>query len=284
MLGDLHAETIGDVNAVWQALANEAGLAAEHLGVGATALGRANYAQKAYYAQGFFALSVGLERACKLSLVVNHALEHDGRYPSNEEVKRYGHDLSSLLKAADGVAERLEAKSDERLPRSDIHDGIVGTLSNFANSLTRYYNLDLVTDAAGVTDREDPIVEWLRRVTEPVLALHYSERSLRRHLARAMTVEEMAGPYMSVRFLAEDGTPIQSAGAASQRAAETEFARRWERMYVLQLARFVGSVLSELGFRAQAQGLEDIPCFSEFFGLFHNSDAYFRDRKTWSIH
>ncbi|HVY77066.1 MAG TPA: hypothetical protein VG898_01005 [Solirubrobacterales bacterium] len=272
------------MNAVWHALANEAGSAAEHLGVGATALGRANYAQRAYYAQAFFALSVGLERGCKLSLVVDHALEHEGKYPSNEQVKRYGHDLSSLLEAADGVAGRREIEPERRLPKSDIHDGIVGTLSNFATNLTRYYNLDLVTDAAEVEDRVDPIVEWLQRVTEPVLALHYPQRSLRRNLSRAMAIEEMVGPYMLVRFFAEDGTPIQTAGAASLRTAETEFARRWERMYVLQLARFVGAVLAELGFQAQVTGFEDIPYFSEFFSLFHNSDAYFRNRKTWSIH
>jgi hypothetical protein len=157
-------------------------------------------------------------------------------------------------------------------------------LSIRATNLTRYYNLDLVTDAAGVGDRMDPIVEWLRRVSEPVLALHYPERSLRRNLARTMAIEERAGPHMLVRFFTEDGTPIQTPGAAFLRTAETEFARRWERMYVLQLARFVGAVLAELGFQAQVTGFEDIPYFSEFFALFHNSDTYFRNRKTWSIH
>ena len=53
----------------WLALAREAGLAAEHIGIGATALGRANYAQEAYYAQAFFALSVGFERAAKLEII-----------------------------------------------------------------------------------------------------------------------------------------------------------------------------------------------------------------------
>lgn len=154
-------------------------------------------------------------------------IQHEGQYPSNDEVKRYGHDLSSLLAAADRVAERRDVNLEKRLPKSEIHDGIVGTLSNFATNLTRYYNLDLVTGAAGVKDRIDPIVEWLHRVTEPV-----------------------------------HGTPIQTPGAAVQRTAETEFVRRWERMYALQC-----------------------PYFSEFFifSLFHNSDTYFRNRKTWSI-
>jgi hypothetical protein len=47
----------------WHALSREAGLAAEHIAIGATALGRANYAQVAYYAQAFFALPSALREA-----------------------------------------------------------------------------------------------------------------------------------------------------------------------------------------------------------------------------
>jgi len=65
------------MNETWQALAREAGLAAEHLAIGISALGKANYAQHAYYGQAFFALTIGLERAAKLALVVDHALEHN---------------------------------------------------------------------------------------------------------------------------------------------------------------------------------------------------------------
>ena len=36
-------------DANWNALTREAGLASEHIAIGATALGRANYAQVAYY-------------------------------------------------------------------------------------------------------------------------------------------------------------------------------------------------------------------------------------------
>jgi hypothetical protein len=53
------------MNKIWQAIAHEASLAAEHIGIGATAIGKANYAD-AYYAQAFFALTTGFERASKL--------------------------------------------------------------------------------------------------------------------------------------------------------------------------------------------------------------------------
>jgi hypothetical protein len=269
------------VNEIWHALANEAGSSAEHLGLGVTSLSRANYAQKAYYTQSFFALSVGLERACKLILVADHAVTK-GVFPSNAQVRRYGHKLTDLMDAADKVAEGLQVSDEERMPRSGIHDAVIETLSDFASNVTRYYNLDLVTGAKRIQGREDPIAEWWRRVTKPVLRQHYPQRSEDLHFANALAIENMAGQYMLVRFFAEDGALIDSPGAAAMRTAETEFARRWERMYVLQFARFVGGVLGKLGY--QGAGSEEIPYFSEFFGIFRNSDEYFRGRKTWSIH
>ncbi len=243
-------------------------------------MGRANYAERGYYSQSFFALSVGFERSCKLILVLDHALVH-GDFPNERAVRRFGHDLSQLLDAADAVAARLHLPEDERLPQTPIHEGIITTLSNFATNVTRYYNLDVLTGAPGVMEREDPIVEWIRLVTQPVLERHYTERAERGHLARAAAIDEIAAPHMVVRFFTEDGTPINSLAAAFMRTAETEFARRWERMYVLQLARFVGSLLGELGFLGSAS--HEIPHLSEFFGIFRNSDKYFRERRTWSI-
>ncbi|HET8956062.1 MAG TPA: hypothetical protein VFN18_10430 [Solirubrobacterales bacterium] len=268
------------MNEIWQALANEAETAADHLAVGATALGRANYAERGYYSQSFFALSVGLERSCKLILMLDHAVS-EGDFPSEKKMRRFGHNLSELLDAADEVAGRLQQSDEARLPRSEVHQGIVTTLSNFATNVTRYYNLDVLTGASGVEGREDPIVEWIRRVTQPVLERHYTSRAERGHLENAAAMEAVAGPYMMVRFFTEDGILIDSPGAMSMRMAETEFARRWERMYVLQLARFVGSLLGDLGYLGTAT--HEIPHLSEYFGIFRNSDRYFRERKTWSI-
>src|SRR4051812_11296822 len=123
-------------NSKWIALAREAGIAAEHLAIGVTALGKANYAQHAYYGQAFFALSTGFERAAKLALVVDYALEHAGEFPTNERVREFGHDLRKLLERVDEIASRREV--EYRLPRSGIHDAIVNVLSDFAKNITRY--------------------------------------------------------------------------------------------------------------------------------------------------
>jgi hypothetical protein len=264
----------------WLALAREAASAAEHIGIGATALSKANHAENAYYSQAFFALSVGFERSAKLALSVASALEGDG-FADRRTLKGYGHDLSVLLKETDALAERYGLEGNGRLPRGEIHTAIIEVLGDFASNLTRYYNLEVVagdTTAAA----EDPITSWFNRVTIPVLNAHDTERSRgrREQKAAGMGVFE---DFALVRHHAEDGTPITSMEAGALHIGATEFARRWERMYVLQIARFLGELMYALGVRAQGTN-PDIPYFVEFYALYLNEDSFLRSRKTWSIY
>lgn len=139
---------------IWQALQREAGSAAQHLGLGATMLGSADYAQQASYTAAFFALSVGLERSCKLALVVDHVLTHGGSFPSNGDVKGYRHDLRKLLSDVEAIAAR-RGVTDARLPDSPIHRAIIDIIADFATNATRYYNIDLVTK--GELQVRDPV-------------------------------------------------------------------------------------------------------------------------------
>ena len=137
------------MNEQWEALAHEAGIAAEQMAIGITALGKATYAFPAYYGQAFFALTTGFERSCKLALVVDHAVLNDGIFPPESEFRRYGHNLRQLLDEADRISERLNSAGGlDRLPRSPTHIAIIEILSDFASNVTRYYNLDLLVGTA----------------------------------------------------------------------------------------------------------------------------------------
>ncbi|AOQ23295.1 hypothetical protein MTAT_18270 [Moorella thermoacetica] len=273
------------MNSTWQALAREAGLAAEHLAIGVTALGKANYSQHAYYYQAFFALSIGIERAAKLALVVDHALENRGAFPSNRELRNYGHNLKELLERLDQIAERRGLSgSEDRLPRSAIHCGIIETLSDFANNITRYYNLDLVTGNQRVAQRADPIRTWFEKVTLPILNKHYKPHHKRRDEQKARLIDQLIGEHTLVLHHAETGNVLDSVYEASMQTAITEFAKPYARMYVMQIIRFVARLLCELGYVAHSQQLQDIPYLVEFFAIFNNSDKYFKNRKNWSIY
>ena len=270
-------------NPKWRALAREAASAAEHMAFGATVLGRANYAQYAYYTQAFFSLSIGFERSAKLALVVDYSLDHAGAYPPAKTLKKeYGHDLQKLLSLAEEIAKRRQIKQTR--PSSTVHDAIMDTLSDFATNVTRYYNLELVIGSPQAAIQDDPIATWFERVTKPVLAHHYKDRYREKHERSARFIDDLISDFTLVRHQGEAGEEITTVYDASTRTAASEFAKRWERMYVLQIARFMAAVLSELGYVAQIQQLPDVPYLSEFFSIFGGDDAYFRSRKRWSIY
>jgi hypothetical protein len=265
----------------WRAIAREAASAAEHIGIGATALSRANHAQNAYYSQAFFALSVGFERSCKLALSISSALAGKG-FADRKTLKGYGHDIANLLDEVDSLAVSRGLEGTRRLPRSEIHLAVVDVLTQFASNITRYYNLESAAGEASAA-AEDPISAWFNHVTLPVLAERDSEASQARRQKKAVMMRQFEAITL-VRHHAEDGTPITSLEAGALHSGATEFARPWERMHVLQIARFLGGVLATLGVEAQKRKQPDVPYLSEFFAIYNNDDAFFRQRKTWSIY
>lgn len=276
--------TIRTVDANWIALAREAALAAEHIAIGATALGKARFDRDAYYAQAFFALSTGLERAGKIGLLLDLTLEREGEFPKTSELEKYRHDLRRLVDELDTVSARRGGSGNERLPRTLIHDGIIEVLTDFAKNVGRYYNLNLVTGSAGAVRGGDPIAAWRRRVTVPVLAKHYPAKRRLKDLRTAHDLGALVEGFATVAFHGERGDPVSSFEHAQLLGAEARVARPWERVYVLQLARFITEVLGRLSDGARELGLEQIPDLSEFFAIYLNDDDFFRSRRTWSIY
>lgn len=272
------------MNETWRALAHEAGLAAEHLAIGATALGKANYAQPAYFSQAFFALSIGVERTCKLALVVDHHLAHGG-FPTSAQLRGYGHNLESLMTAVATMSARRGFKGEAvSVPDDPIHQAIVAVLTRFANNVTRYYNLEVISGSQHPTAPGDVVSEWHQRVTLPVLERHYPPRTRQRDQQMAEVMDDLIGDFSLVRHHRADGQSINSVKQAALEGTAGERARPWERMYVLQLARFLAAIMRELTHEAYDQRAEDVPHLSEFYAIFGNDDAYFRSRKTWTIH
>ena len=265
----------------WLAFAREAASAAEHLAFGTTILGRANYAQIAYYTQAFFALSTGFERCTKLAILLDHALDHDGDFPSTQQLRGHGHNLEKLFDQIESIVKCRGLEINR--PSSAIHTGILTTLSDFARNFTRYYNLDVLTGDARVAMRDDPIADWHNSVTEPVIAAHVSQLRRDQIDANARAVEDLTGACALVLHHAETGEEIDDVYSGSVRTGLTDASKPWERVYVLQLARFATCVVVELGHKARKHSI-DIPHLSDFFAIFNNDDAMFRSRKTWSIY
>jgi hypothetical protein len=119
-------------------------------------------------------------------------------------------------------------------------------------------------------------------VTLPVLDLHYSKQRAERDGERAVLADQMMGPVASMYGISETGETIRTVADAVLRSLQAEAARPWERMYVMQLARFLGAVIVQLANLARSEGLA-VPVMVEFFYIFEQNDSYFRSRKTWSL-
>lgn len=272
------------MNEIWHAIANEAELAAEHIAFGTTVLGRADFSRKAYYYQAFFSLSVGFERAAKLVLAISSALDR-GSFPPNKELRAYGHDLTTLLECVDHLARsRGFSHQYARLPRSDIHDSIIAVLSDFASNVSRYYNLDLITGARIIDDIRDPIAGWYQDVFLRVVECHYSQRQRQKDETKMRAMAQLLERGAFVLHSREDGQPLTSVFEVSMQAEITRRIKPFVRMYVLQVARFIGAVFMELTHLSYARGRDDIPNLVWIFAIFNNDDEYLKQRATWSIY
>ena len=261
-----HLSEIQRMSGIWQALAREAALAAEHLVIGASAIDKADHGREGTYSQMLFALSIGFERSAKLAVVVDHALVHDGAYPEFRVLRSYGHNIKELLEEADAIAARRNLPMDQRLPRSDIHPAIIDVLDDFASNVTRYYNLDVVTGDPRTSGRIDPSRAWFERVTLPVIRRH--RPSDWQELHKEVALDQNA------RTLRDAFTVAWTVNRS----------KPFVRLYVLQIARFLGFLLGGLGHAGYHVHTASIPHLSEFFAIINNPDVYLRKRKTWSIY
>ena len=268
----------------WHALGREAELGAEQIASGVTALGRANHAQKGYYTQAFFGLSIGLERLAKLIFVCDYAIDNSGRFPSNNDLKKCHHDVANLLDICETLStkHRTGKKHADR-PNDLIHQGITTTLTEFGK-LSRYYNLDLITQ--GKAGRlPEPIEAWRRRVGQPILSKHYSKRQQEIDATRSAAMAMVMRNATSVLQHTEEGLMIDDIEVLMLRAGATSVVQRYGRLYTLQIVRWLAFLISDLSRTgADERRIEPLLGLHEPFAIFEGEDGYLRDRKTWSIY
>lgn len=145
-------------------LLKEAGISSYSLCQGLTALRKANFGEKGYYYQGFFLLSIGLERLLKLILIYKYRIENNDKFPDNATLKEYGHDIEKITNLViKGYESKLLFRKDD-----EPYKSMIKLLSDFAKS-TRYYNLDKLTGKANLNN--DPLKEWYK-IQEIIINKH----------------------------------------------------------------------------------------------------------------
>lgn len=269
----------------WHFVRQEAMLTRQVIGAGATALGQANYAnKKGEYYRAFFELSVGLERLAKLALTVSYALSNNGRMPDEKHVRKFGHDLRSLLDAVEALSSTHKLRLRYQRPCDAVAASIIENLDAFADARRgRYANFVALGNPNN--GQHEPMAKWWREVAETILReRYYGKRAQERVERSARAISALVGQAVSVNFTSEAREQIDDLELASRRTGQAELVQKWSRYHVLTIARWLSDVYHELSKQAVYQ--QDVDAFSgswEFFDTYRVDDDLMKSRKIWPL-
>ncbi|CQD08099.1 hypothetical protein BN970_01564 [Mycolicibacterium conceptionense] len=269
----------------WRAIGREAALVNQLVGAGATALGRANYADHlGDYYTAFFGLSIGMERLAKLILVADYALSNNGKLPAQKIVRRFGHKLVTLNEAADEVVLRRGLTLRYPRPTDAVSEKIITCLDSFADAgRGRYANFHELGDPS--LDEDEPIRAWWSEVANAILNTHYYGTDIQKRVeGNADEIHRSMASFSSINFVSEMGEIVTSPRQASIMTGQAEIVQRYGRYHALSIVRWLADTFSELSREASLrQGM------NAFFGAWEHlqsypvPDEFLKTRKIWPL-
>lgn len=268
------------MNQTFHSIADEAQFTREILGSGVTQLGKANYGKRGMYFLAFTALSTGLERIGKLSLLLDYYIHNSMTFPDEKYLKNeIGHDLIKLYKKSQEIVKRngISFKYQSKI-EDPIQIEILSILSKFAKG-DRYSNIDFIVDSKY---QSDPIKEWSQKVDEKLFELRVSEKKKSNIAYNAMMMEQIVGQFTLVRHYSESREDIRDVETASYITGKTNAILKYRQLYTLQIIRYWVELCKGLQWNAMENRNASIPFLNEIFAIFYNEDAYFKTRRTYN--
>lgn len=269
----------------WHALGREASLVRHLIGSGATAIGRANYADKmGEYYTAFFGLSVGLERLSKLILVANYAIENSGKMPDEKVVRKFGHKLIDLANEVESISEKMQLSLRYSRPTQEIPQKILECLDSFADARRGRYANFTSLDNPNLTE-DEPINKWWGEVAECILEKHYYGKTVQKRVeSRAELINSMISPFTMVIQTNESGHTMHDVESASIRTGQNAIVQKWGRYHSLAIARWLSTVLSELSHIAcYTHNIDGFFGLNEYFYSYTVDDSFLKTRKVWPL-
>ncbi|MEQ9925898.1 hypothetical protein ABRP60_13150 [Pectobacterium brasiliense] len=269
----------------WHALGREASLVRHLIGSGATAIGRANYADRmGEYYTAFFGLSVGLERLSKLILVAHYAIENQGRMPDEQVVRKFGHKLIDLTNEVENISGKMRLSLRYSRPTQEIPHKILECLDSFADARRgRYANFASLGNPTLTGD--EPINKWWGEVAECILERYYYGRAAQSRLENnAELTDAIMSRFTMVIHTNESGNSMRDVKSAAIRTGQNVIVQKWGRYHSLVIARWLATVLSELSHIACYN--HDIVGFfglNEYFDSYTVDDSFLKTRKIWPL-
>ncbi|MCQ4166391.1 hypothetical protein [Tahibacter harae] len=264
------------VSQLFLQLQQEAYLSSSLIASGLTELRRAHVGDRGRYYNAFFHLSIGMERLCKLILILNHLATNHLKPPGIAAIKGFSHDLSNLYRTALSAYGIATTHPTEPLVAS-----FIDFLSTFAKS-TRYSNLDaLASGNSGV----DVLAEW-NSLIEVVVAAHVRPRKQKKFETIAALAESALAENSFVLAHDLSGRPMGLGDWFRLPALHDEAAKHavWIMIQALEpLTDAVGraGAAAESASRANSASQLQIPDMPEFFYFLYPDRQYVLRKKRW---
>ena len=266
----------------WHALTREASLARHLMGAGATALGKANYAdQKGEYYMAFFGLSVGLERIAKLIIVADYAIDN-GKMPKEQKLRKFGHKLLELVNEVDKISKKRSLNLKYTRPNTEISKKILECLDAFADaSRGRYANFSSL-EALNLSN-EDPIKKWWNEVGESVLQKYYYGKAIQKKVeTNAEFIHLKISSNCTVIHTHESGEMILDVKSASIQTRKNEIVQKFGRFHALTIVRWLSNLLLEIAHIAcYGYNIGGFSGINEFFESYIVGDKLLKVQKKW---
>ncbi|MBO6807703.1 hypothetical protein [Thalassospira sp.] len=269
----------------WHAISREAQLAKHLLGTGATAIGKANYANlKGEYYNAFFGLSIGVERLAKLILIADYAVRNNGDMPTESVIRKFGHKLFELLNEVEAITNTHGLQLQYVRPSSIIVEKIIECLDSFANaSKGRYANFSGLGEPTLID--HDPVSGWWEEVCELILIDHYYGKRVQKSVEqKAKLVDSFLSPMSQVLYFDERAERIDDVYTGSVRTGQTEVTQKYGRYYVLLVIRWLSDMFSSLARKACYEfGYDAFYGVWEHFETYTVEDQFLKTRKRWPL-
>jgi hypothetical protein len=207
-------------------------------------------------------------------------VKNDLAYPTNAQLRGFGHDLVDLYDRCSGLAGDLSLDSSDWFQNDCIERKMLVFLSGFAEQ-SRYYNLNAIS---GNRKAEDPILHWIH-LHQLIAETYIRNRDRQKLNAKAIENCDRLGAYGWERW--PDGRYIPSVDACylTWLLSKANPYCVWTLIRILKPFYRLLNVLCDHAHAIEIKkGIDDplVPYATEFFPFFLASLDTVKRRKSWT--
>ena len=272
-------------NPSWYYLEQEGYLAQACLCNGLTALRNANLGdKKGNFYSAFFELSIGFERMMKLIFILDCLAENDLIPPTEDEVRKLGHELTTLFLRTKEICQRRCPGVLSKFKDDELGVKLLKFLHQFAKSAGRYSNLNKLT-CGRQQHVQDPLEQWAHVVTEIIFNQASKRERQRIQASEAIAHQDLHGVALSL-ICHLDQTSL-GVGDFFRKASELDIASKYAAFALVSL---IENLREPLGLATQAAQIINIsmdrssaaiPHMDEFFQFAWADKRHTLNKRRW---